>query len=224
MPLPHGQNLIPEIRGWSFIGDPATSAAPKCLTNLRRPASAVGVPGAPPPPRPAGVTQPVAALGRLLGQPTRLGPRRPRVTAMGRAELLVAILILVTLMVIGVATWSIERRSAAAARRAAELAKADSQLRQLESVLVVLLEMQALFLNQLGPNFPRGPTSPGTMERKRLQRALTAELQGADPLRNRRPTAAALADTKDVLKWAEEDLRQSIAQVLFLLRAVVDRH
>jgi hypothetical protein len=38
------------------------------------------------------------------------------------------------------------------------------------------------------------------------------------------PTAAALADTKDVLKWAEEDLRQSIAQVLFLLRAVVDRH
>lgn len=142
---------------------------------------------------------------------------------MGAEQLLVSILIFFALLFIGVGVWSIERRSAAAARRAQELAKTDSELRRLELLLVFLLEMQALFLNQLGPSFPKGPASAGAVERKRLQRALSAQLAAVDPYRNKMPNATALADSKDVLKWKEEDLERSIAQVLFLLREVAER-
>jgi hypothetical protein len=37
------------------------------------------------------------------------------------------------------------------------------------------------------------------------------------------PNAIPLAESKDVLKWREEDLKGSIAQVLFLLREVAER-
>ncbi|MGA8427179.1 MAG: hypothetical protein WB801_06290 [Candidatus Dormiibacterota bacterium] len=137
--------------------------------------------------------------------------------------LLVSILIFFALLFIGVGVWSIERRSAAAARRAKELAKTDSELRRLELLLVFLLEMQALFLGQLGPSFPKAPNSAGAVERRRLQRALSAQLAAVDPYRNKMPNAIALAESKDVLKWREEDLERSIAQVLFLLREVAER-
>lgn len=142
---------------------------------------------------------------------------------MEAAQVLVSILIFFALLFIAVGVWSIERRSAAATRRAQELAKTNSELRRLELLLVFLLEMQALFLGQLGPSFPKAPNSAGAVDRRRLQRALSAQLAAVDPYRNKMPNAIALAESKDVLKWREEDLERSIAQVLFLLREVAER-